>query len=90
MKRQLRERSAPAARRFGSPAWRSAVQASDLDRVRPSKVGLSQERLGQIRRVLRDHVEEGRIAGATTDFSGGGGLVSTAADQGLAYQAIVD
>ena len=39
-------------------------QAANLDLARPAAVGLSEERLERIRAVLRNHVEEGRIAGA--------------------------
>lgn len=40
------------------------VAASGLPLVDPAEVGLSDERLDRIRRVLQGHVEEGRIAGA--------------------------
>ena len=38
--------------------------SSELGSAKPAAVGLSEERLGRIRLVLRDHVKEGRIAGA--------------------------
>ena len=40
------------------------VAAAELPRSEPEQVGISAERLERIRSVLRDHVAEGRLAGA--------------------------
>ncbi len=41
-----------------------AAQASELVREKPAALGFSEDRLERIRGVLREHVAEGRIAGA--------------------------
>jgi len=46
---------------FALSVWPS--QAADLEREQPSTLGFAEERLDRIRRVLRDHVEQERIAG---------------------------
>ncbi len=42
----------------------TAPAAADLARVRPDRVGMSAARIERIERVLRDHVESGRLPGA--------------------------
>ncbi|MEX0942276.1 MAG: serine hydrolase domain-containing protein [Pseudomonadales bacterium] len=54
--------------------WGSA-SAADLDRTKPSRVGMSAERLERIKPVMQQYIDEGKLAGITTVVARKGKIV---------------
>lgn len=54
--------------------WGSAL-AADLDRTKPSRVGMSAERLDRIKPFMQQYVDDGKLAGITTVIARKGKIV---------------